>query len=237
MQLPYFFEPLLQADDTFYTLSESTSKHCVQVLRMQMGSQLLLTNGNGLLATVTLTAPHKTKAQVKLDTIQQQERSTRKTCIGIGLLKNNTRLDWFLEKATELGITEIIPMMTEHTEKNHFRQDRATAVLAAAMIQSQQSFIPTLHEPIPYHRVIEESTYQQKLIAHCEQTPKTELSQINIQNEVQLLIGPEGDFSTNEISLAEQKGFSPVGLGTNRLRTETAGITGAVLLTLKNNNI
>lgn len=237
MALPYFYEPSLQSSDSFFTLSENTSKHCVQVLRMQNGSSLLLTDGKGLLAKVILTAPHKNKSQVKIEHIEQQPNSSKKTCIGIGLLKNNARLDWFLEKATELGITEIIPMITDHTEKNHFRQDRATALLAAAMIQSQQSYIPILHEPTIYNQVIEQSTYKQKLIAHCENTSKQELSQISIENEVQLLIGPEGDFSHDEITFAEKNGFSSVGLGTNRLRTETAGIAGAVLLTLNNKNI
>jgi|GEM_PF-34955 len=237
MQLPYFYEPLLQQDDVFYTLSENTSKHCAQVLRMQNDSPLLLTDGKGLLAKAILTAPHKSKSQVKIEHIERQEPNTHKRCIAIGLLKNGARFDWFLEKATELGITEIIPMITEHTEKNHFRQDRATAVLAAAMIQSQQTYLPILHEPTTYSIVAEQSQYEQKLIAHCEDNPKTELSEITIQNDVQLLVGPEGDFSSEEILLAEKNGFVPVSLGTNRLRTETAAIAGAVLLTLHSTKI
>ncbi|MFT4204410.1 MAG: RsmE family RNA methyltransferase [Chitinophagaceae bacterium] len=232
MQLPYFYEPSLPSATGFYTLSETTSKHCAQVLRMQAGSRLLLTDGNGLLATAILSVPHKSKSQVQIDTIKLHERSARKTCIAIGLLKNNARMDWFLEKATELGISEIIPMVTDHTEKTHFRHDRASAVLAAAMIQSQQTFLPLLHEPTSYQKAIEQSHYQQQFIAHCEDKIKTELAHIPIGNDVQLFIGPEGDFSTEEINLAEKKGFSPVALGTNRLRTETAGIAGAVLLTL-----
>lgn len=235
MQLPYFYEPLLQSESDFYTLSENTSRHCAQVLRMQAGSQLLLTDGKGLLAQATLTVPHKSKSQIRIDHSEKQLSNTKKTCIAIGLLKNGTRLDWFLEKATELGISEIIPMITDHTEKNHFRLDRASAVLAAAMIQSQQTYIPILHEPIPYSKVIEQSGYKQKLIAHCENRTKTELSEIEIGNDVQLFIGPEGDFSKEEIDQAEQLNFVSVGLGTNRLRTETAGIAGAVLLTLNSN--
>lgn len=231
MQLPYFYEPQLKLEDIFYTLSENTSKHCVQVLRMKNDTPLLLTNGRGLLAHALLTLPHKNKSQVKIQKVEQHPANTKKTCIGIGILKNNARLDWFLEKVTELGITEIIPMITDHTEKNHFRQDRATAILAAAMIQSQQCYIPLLHEPMPFTHVIKQSTYQQRLIAHCENTEKTELSHISIGNNVQLLIGPEGDFSTEEIALAEKNAFRSVALGTNRLRTETAGIAGAVLLT------
>lgn len=232
MQLPYFYEPSLQVTDVFYTLSENTSKHCTQVLRMQAGTRILLTDGKGLLAEVTLTAPHKSKSQVKVDNTEIQPPKTRKCSIALGLLKNGTRMDWFLEKATELGITEIIPMTTDHTEKNHFRHDRATAVLAAAMIQSRQSYLPILHEPVPYNKVIENTTYKQKLIAHCENRPKTSLATIIVSDDVQLLIGPEGDFSTEEINRAEMAGFVPVSLGSNRLRTETAGIAGAVLLTL-----
>lgn len=232
MQLPYFYEPLLQTDIEFYTLSENTSKHCAQVLRMQAGSPLLLTDGKGLLVQATLTAPHKSKSQVRIDHSELQPPNTRKTSIAIGLLKNGARMDWFLEKATELGISEIIPMITDHTEKSHFRLDRAIAVLAAAMIQSRQTYLPLLHEPTSFSKAIQQSNYQQKLIAHCENKTKTELSKISMGDSVQLFIGPEGDFSTEEINQAEQLGFVAVGLGTNRLRTETAGITGAVLLTL-----
>ncbi|WP_447641704.1 MULTISPECIES: RsmE family RNA methyltransferase [Chitinophagaceae] len=236
MQLPYFYEPLLQADDTFFTLSENTSKHCAQVLRMQSGTRLLLTDGKGLLAEAVLTAPHKMKSQVTITSTETHTAPVTKTCIAIGLLKNGSRMDWFLEKATELGISEIIPMITDHTEKTHFRQDRALSILAAAMIQSRQSHLPALREPTPYTDVIAATTYQQRLIAHCEDSPKTILSDISLLEEVQLLIGPEGDFSIAEISLAEKAGFVPVSLGNNRLRTETAGIAGAVLLTIHSNN-
>ena len=233
MQLPYFFEPLLSKEDSFYTLSENTSKHCVQVLRMHIGDKILLTDGKGMVAKVALTALHKTKAQAKIEDVTFQPPTTQKKCIGIGLLKNNARLEWFLEKATEFGITEIIPMITEHTEKNHFRYDRSMAVIAAAMIQSQQCYLPILHDATPFKQVIQQTNYQQKLIAHCENTPKTELANTVITDNALLLIGPEGDFSSEEIQDAQENNYVAVGLGTNRLRTETAAIAGAVLMTLK----
>ncbi len=118
MQLPYFYEPLLQPGQESYTLSENTSKHCAQVLRMQSGSRLLLTDGKGLLAQATLAVPHKSRSLVKITHTEQKNYPVKKSCIAISLLKNTTRMDWFLEKATELGISEIIPMITDHTEKN-----------------------------------------------------------------------------------------------------------------------
>ena len=152
------------------------------------------------------------------------------SCWLISILKNAGRLEWFLEKAAEIGVSEIIPLLCKRTERQHFRFDRMNAVLIAAILQSQQTWLPQLHEPTDVKTFIQQSSYQQKLIAHCENDTKQELSNLSIQDHVQILIGPEGDFTHEEIEFALQNQYQPVSLGNTRLRTETAGVVAASLL-------
>jgi 16S rRNA (uracil1498-N3)-methyltransferase len=159
-----------------------------------------------------------------------QEHKGRKVSIAISLLKNTNRLEWFLEKATEMGISEIIPLLCQRTEKQQFRFDRMNQILISAMLQSQQTWLPVLQQPTKIEEVIAKAVDTQKLIAHCEETNKQQILQLAITKEVQILIGPEGDFTTTEINLALHKGYLPVSLGDSRLRTETAGVVAAALL-------
>jgi 16S rRNA (uracil1498-N3)-methyltransferase len=150
--------------------------------------------------------------------------------VAVSLLKSASRFEWFLEKATEIGVTEIIPLLCERTEKQHFRHDRMKQVLISAMMQSKQVWLPTLHEPIVFSNVITSSAYKSKLIAHCEADNKQSIKNFSGGESIQVLIGPEGDFSRGEISLALHNNYIPVALGNTRLRTETAAITAAALL-------
>jgi 16S rRNA (uracil1498-N3)-methyltransferase len=145
-------------------------------------------------------------------------------------LKNASRFEWFLEKATEIGVTEIIPVISKRTERQHFRFDRMNGILIAAMLQSQQTFLPVLHEPIFYSEIFKFSGCETKLIAHCVDDNKVEIKDITISNNTQILIGPEGDFMPDEIAQALQHNYQPVTLGNTRLRAETAGIVAATLL-------
>lgn len=233
MQLAYFYEPGLSDKDPFYTLREETSRHCVQVLRMQAGSRLLLTNGKGLLAQCTIVDAHRKQTQVQVENSTQEPPPARNISIAIGLLKNSNRFEWFLEKATELGIAAIVPLLTEHTEKQKYRMDRMTSILEAAIVQSRQTYLPQLSEPQPYADFIRTTTARQKFIAHCEEDrQKKPLGKFTIGDDVQILIGPEGDFSPVEIQSALYQEFVPVSLGDTRLRTETAGVAAAALLAL-----
>jgi 16S rRNA (uracil1498-N3)-methyltransferase len=137
---------------------------------------------------------------------------------------------FFLEKATEIGVAEIIPIISKRTERQHFRFDRINSILIAAMLQSQQTFLPVLKEPTAYNEIFKFANYPTKLIAHCEEDKKTSIKEINLNNNIQILIGPEGDFTTEEITLALQHNYQPVTLGNTRLRTETAGVVAATLL-------
>lgn len=233
MNLSFFFTENI-VDQTELVLDEDNSRHIVSVLRMEAGEGLHLTNGKGLLATAVIADPHKKKCRVSITGIEHRARSPRRTAIGISLLKNPVRFEWFLEKATELGITEIFPLLCARTEKQHFRQQRMQHVLVSALLQSKQVWMPILHEPAALSAYWDRMVgFEQRVIAHCadDSHKKALVSVVKADAASQLvLIGPEGDFTAAEISLALEKGYTPVTLGSTRLRTETAGITAAVLL-------
>ena len=234
MALPFFYKEDLDASSTDVVLDEATSKHMVQVLRMQNGEQLQLTNGKGDLFTTEVTDDNRKKCTVKV--IQKSKIANLKSKISIAIspVKNNTRFEWFLEKATEIGVSEIIPLICSRTEKTVFKFDRMKSILVSAMLQSQQCWLPVLHEPTKFNALITSSIQQQKFVAHCSDGAKRSLSDLNnesLSSKI-ILIGPEGDFTPDEIELALQNHFSAVSLGDTRLRTETAGIVAATLLRL-----
>ncbi|MEY3738480.1 MAG: hypothetical protein RL544_1258 [Bacteroidota bacterium] len=232
--LPYFFEPSIEASSTHFALSELTSKHCIQVLRMRAGESLHLTDGVGNLYTASIVEPDKKNTVVKIDTVVHTPRPQKNVCIAIGLLKNTGRFEWFLEKATEMGVTKIVPLICERSERSNLKQDRMQGVLVAALIQSKQTWLPVLTEPLTVAAFIKEHPSEQKLIAHCEESNKTELKDIANSNDTSILIGPEGDFTPTEIETTLSANYSPVSLGSTRLRTETAGMVAAALLIYKN---
>lgn len=215
-------------------LDEDTSRHVVQVLRMKVGEQLNLTDGRGNLLTCVITEEHKKHCTVAVKQTQYTEPPKRKVSIAISLLKNSNRFEWFLEKATEIGVNEIVPLICERTEKEKFRYDRMQGICISAMLQSQQCWLPVLHEPVEYRKLATEPCSGPKFIAHCMDGERKPISyyQINIFSQAKILIGPEGDFSKTEVELAIQHDFLPVILGETRLRTETAGVVAAVLLCL-----
>jgi len=232
MALPFFYIEKLTTQTV--VLNEETSKHIVQVLRMQNGEQLQLTDGKGNLFSCEITDNNRKRCSVVIkETANNQQPATNVT-IAISLVKNSSRFEWFLEKATEIGITEIIPLICTRTEKQNFRHDRMNGILISAMLQSQQTFLPLLHEPVKFNDTISKATQQQKFIAHCEdESNKVQLHHQITQSSNQLIcIGPEGDFTKEEIELALKNNFTPVALGNTRLRTETAGIVAATLLRL-----
>jgi len=229
MALPFFYQPDITAAPSIL-LSEETSKHCVQVLRMKEGERLQLTDGKGNAYIAAITKSDKRHCAVAIESTSFLPLPTRQISIGISLLKNANRFEWFLEKATEMGVSEIIPLLCNRTERQHFRQDRMQSIVIAAMLQSQQVWLPILHEPTNVKNVIETSNKQQKLIAHCEEGNKAVINGLTIANDTQILIGPEGDFSISEIDMALQYHYQPVSLGNTRLRTETAGVVAAALL-------
>jgi 16S rRNA (uracil1498-N3)-methyltransferase len=232
MQLPFFYKEMIVPENGMVLLDEDNSRHAVSVLRMEAGEALHLTDGRGLLLTAVIADPHKKKCRLTVTGSTLRAVPARRTGIGISLVKNPVRFEWFLEKATEIGITEIFPLLCARTEKQHFRADRMKNVLVSALLQSRQTWLPLLHAPLKFDAVTEEAGYPQKFIAHCIEEEKQSLgsSLIDIALSQLVLIGPEGDFTPAEIKFALQKGFIPVALGATRLRTETAGMVAAVLL-------
>jgi len=246
MSLVRFYAPQLEVSSPVMTLDEQTSKHCVQVLRMREGDSLLLTDGRGLTITATIRTPHKRSCEVTLLNPVFEGRQGPEVYIGISPIKNTSRFEWFLEKATEIGVTGIIPLLCERTERATFRQERMTSILVSAMLQSQQAWLPELKEPLPLRSVLEKDEVGRSLgndpgsdypparyIAHCINGVKRSIRDLNNPSNASIIIiGPEGDFTSAEVDNALSRGWLPVTLGETRLRTETAGIVAATLLRL-----
>lgn len=230
MSLPYFF--VEQLSEGLLQLDENTSKHMIGVLRMQKGEEVLLTDGKGHKAKAQIEDDNRKRCTVQILSIETEAERGPKVCIGISIIKNASRFEWFLEKATEVGVNEIIPLICERTEKEKFRYDRMQSILISAMLQSQQAWLPVLHQPTAFNDVVKASNQEQKFIAHCLPKEKTQLSSVIHHLHSIILIGPEGDFTPKEIELALEQNFIPVALGNTRLRTETAGIVAATLLKL-----
>ncbi|HPH85526.1 MAG TPA: RsmE family RNA methyltransferase [Ferruginibacter sp.] len=236
MGLPIFYidDITPSADTAFIQLGEESSRHIVQVLRMQVGEELQLTDGKGFLYLASIVDDHKKKCSVKIISEVFREKKNNPVRIAISPLKNAARFEWFLEKAVEIGVEEIIPIICQRTEKQHLRTDRLKSIVVSAMLQSQQTWLPVLQEPVKFETYIKglpAEANTQRYIAHCEaDDQKKPLANMAEQSKSLILIGPEGDFSNPEIELATTHGFIPVSLGETRLRTETAGMVAAVLL-------
>ena len=229
MSLPYFFIDTLSAEMRQIDLDEDTSRHITQVLRMQEGEKIKLTDGKGHIAQCDIISAHKKHAAVRITSFETTTKKSPRLTIAISLVKNASRFEWFLEKATELGASEIIPLICERTERQKFRHDRMISICTSAMLQSMQAWLPELHEPIQFHDVVKNVKHQQKMIAHCVKDTKVEYASLynpSLSTHI-ILIGPEGDFTEKEIASAKECNFVPVSLGSSRLRTETAGIFAA----------
>jgi len=236
MALPYFYSPNLLSGNDVMEMDEDNSRHMVQVLRMQEKEQVRLTDGIGNIVLAEILQPHKKKTTVKKLSLEKKEAPASSVSIAISLLKNAPRFEWFLEKAAEIGIRRIVPLICERTEGRQFKKDRWQQILVSAMLQSQQSWLTEITQPAAFAQFVKNSNTAEgsmKWIAHCEDEEKAAVALLpkTSQSSV-VLIGPEGDFTPKEIELALQQGFKAVSLGKNRLRTETAGLVAACLLAI-----
>ena len=227
---PLFYQSDLSSDQKIISLDEETRKHIVTVLRMKAGDLLTLTNGKGLTAEATILEVGKRNVTVTLHQFETHQNNSFKISLGISLLKNNVRFEWMLEKATELGVFEVFPIVSERTERQHFRKERFEQIIRSACLQSEQYKFPVLHEPVSLEKlVIQHNLPSSRFIAHCyDDSKKSQISKVS--EDAMLLIGPEGDFTQNELQLAYEHNFIPVSLGHTRLRTETAGVVGVALM-------
>lgn len=231
MNLPLFYIEQVNVEDLLFTFPEESSKHIIQVLRMKMGERLKITDGAGYMADAEIVSDHRKHCQVKRLSIEYVKPASHQKCIAISPLKNTARFEWFLEKATEIGVSEIIPLICSRTEKQQLRTLRLRQVLQRAMLQSQQAWMPKLWEPVSFTSFVNKPFEGSRYIAHCEAEQDRSLLPVSSDsNKSLILIGPEGDFTEAEIALALQEDYTPVSLGDSRLRTETAGIVAATLL-------
>ena len=230
--LPFFYLAEISPEQSTLTFDEDASKHIVQVLRMKESEKLQVTDGKGMLATGEILDANKKKCVVQILHKELIQKPLRSITICISLLKNANRFEWFVEKACEIGITQIVPLLCERTEKQHFRYDRIKNICISAMLQSQQVWLTELTEPKSFAKAIPEMHHEQKFIGHCLKDEKSSLSDlvnVHLSSQV-MLIGPEGDFTNAEIDMALAHHFIPAALGETRLRSETAGVVAAAIL-------
>ncbi|MFK7001276.1 16S rRNA (uracil(1498)-N(3))-methyltransferase [Flavobacterium oreochromis] len=223
MQL--FYNPDITKNTIDFSFDKEESKHIVKVLRKKENDILFVTNGAGFLFETEITLASEKKCIVKINNYKLSEPTKFKLHLAVAPTKMNERYEWFLEKASEIGIHEITPIICEHSERTIIKIDRFEKILQSAMKQSNQFYLPKLNEPIIFKDFINQDFSGQTFIAHCEDSDKKNLKKEIIPNsKYTILIGPEGDFSEKEIKLALNKGFTPVTLGNTRLRTETAAV-------------
>lgn len=209
-----------------YTLSEEESKHSTRVLRLSVGDTIYLVDGKGGFYTAKISSISAKSCIAKIiDEQHNYGKRDYRLHIAMAPTKNIDRFEWFLEKATEIGIDEITPLLCEHSERKVIKIERLEKVVEAAMKQSLKAYRPIVNELTTFEQLIKTARADQKLIAHCYNGPKPLLRNvIKPKKDVIILIGPEGDFSPKEVELAKQLGYNDITLGDSRLRTETAGV-------------
>ena len=221
-----------------YTLEESESKHCVRVLRHGVGDKLVLVDGKGgwYEAVITDANPKRCTVDV-INEIHDFGKRNYYLHLAVAPTKNIDRFEWFVEKATEIGIDEITPLLCEHSERKQINIDRIEKVAVVAMKQSLKAFLPRLNNLTNFEAFCKTQNQGSRFIAHCEEERKSHLfGKVKPKERVVILIGPEGDFSRAEIELAKKTGFEEVSLGNSRLRTETAAVVSCEIVSLVNEN-
>ena len=223
MQL--FYNPTIDETTETFSFDKVESKHIIKVLRKKDTDILFVTNGKGYLFETEITLASDSKCTVKIISFEQKPKSKYQLHLAVAPTKMNDRFEWFLEKATEIGIHEITPIICDHSERKVINNERFEKIILSAMKQSNELYLPKLNEAISLKDFMKHQNEGLQIIAHCEETDKKTLKSVLKPNEnIILLIGPEGDFSEKEITMALENKYIPVSLGTTRLRTETAAI-------------
>lgn len=220
-----------------YTLPEEESKHCVRVLRMGVGDELHITDGQGMLHRCKVVDDNAKRCVVEVIESTQAEPLPYHLVMAVAPTKNIDRYEWFLEKATEVGVGEIYPIESEHSERRQIKHERELKVITSAVKQSLKMYHPTLHELTPFKQVVAMPFEGEKYIAHCNSAlgERPYLGKLLKKGgRMLILIGPEGDFSPEEITFAVQNGFRPISLGDQRLRTETAAVAATMIVSTIN---
>ncbi|GAB2770202.1 16S rRNA (uracil(1498)-N(3))-methyltransferase [Salinimicrobium soli] len=234
MQL--FFHSEIREGDREVVFSRDESRHIVKVLRKMEGDKLHLTNGKGWLFETEIIAADVNKCTARIIHAEKEPAPPYRVHLAVAPTKMNDRYEWFLEKATEIGIQEITPVICDNSERKIVKINRFERVIQSALKQSLHTHFPILNEPVALNDFLKAEFEGQKFIAHCEEDqPRMLLSKsVHINSDVTILIGPEGDFSPQEIKTALENGWKPVSLGNSRLRTETAAIVACHTVALIN---
>lgn len=217
----YFFDGKIVEQ---LVLNDVESNHAVKVMRSKEGTLVRIINGKGEVGIGEIKLAHPKKCEINITDVKVESFQGNKVTIAIAPTKVNDRIEFFVEKATEIGVYQIIPLICKNNERDKVNIERWQKVALAATKQSHRTWLPQISNAMKIDEVIKMSNFQSKLIAYCEDLPEKSIRDFSGQNNLLILIGPEGDFTVSEVSAAMTNGFNKVNLGTNRLRTETAGI-------------
>ena len=229
-----FYTPDITSN--IYSLNEEESRHCQKVLRLREGEIIHLTDGRGTLFQAMIA--DACGRQVSVEVISRLENYGKRDFrlhMAVAPTKNFDRFEWFLEKATEIGVDEITPLICDHSERRQLRTDRLEKVITAAVKQSLKAYHPVLHPLADYKKFIAEKRKGQLFIAHLEESDPVLLQKVYIEaSDTTILIGPEGDFSPSEVEAAIKSGYQIISLGESRLRTETAAVVACHAVAMLN---
>ena len=233
MQL--FYLPNLSIEDKIADFNKDESKHLYKVLRKTPGDKINITNGKNVLFKGTISSISKNNCQVSIQETIKQKPLPYSLHIGISLLKSNERFEWFLEKASEIGVTEITPLICDRTEKKFINENRLKKILISGMKQSIKTHFPKLNAVCSLKNFLKGELNDHLFIAHCNDSEKKPLLKlIKPKSDYLILIGPEGDFTEKEVESCNQSKFKNVSLGKTRLRAETAGILACHTFSIAN---
>jgi 16S rRNA (uracil1498-N3)-methyltransferase len=225
----------IEGDKAIFDEQEST--HCIRVLRHKAGDELMFTDGNGKKYTGKIEVANARNCILQIEQTEEEKKRDFYLHIAIAPPKAIDRFEWFLEKATELGVEEITPLLCRYSERKHLNNERCGKILMSAMKQSNRLYLPKLNELIKYDAFLKNNFEGTKAIAHCEPSEKKSLTTaITSSQKLLVLIGPEGDFSKEEIETAIDKNFETISLGEKRLRTETAAVHVCSAVSFVTNN-
>ncbi|MGQ9846768.1 MAG: RsmE family RNA methyltransferase [Bacteroidales bacterium] len=207
-------------------LSEQESKHAIKSLRLKKGDYVLLTNGRGKLAQAKIIDNHIKNTIVKVEKIEEIPPNNNRICIALSVLQHHERFEWFVEKAVELGIQEITPILCSRSEKKHINTERLEKIAISALKQSRQAYLPKINEVETFTKFIQNCDSENKAIAICKgnRIKLNDWMQKISKSKYTIVIGPEGDFTENEYEQALKNNFTPISLGDTTLRSETAAI-------------
>ena len=223
--MQYFYNPDLNDASASFFFDKEESRHIVRVMRKNAGDFVFVTNGKGDVFRCRISNASDNKCMVEIESSEKSEKPSYNLHLAVAPTKLNDRYEWFLEKATEIGISEITPLICQRSERQTVKTERFHKIIQSAMKQSLQGFLPKLNEPTTFKQFMKLNPEGMKYIAHCEETERRSLKQVlKPSSDAIILIGPEGDFTNKEIQAALDNNFMPVSLGTTRLRTETAAI-------------